>query len=516
MVKVSASYSTSTSTESDQDSLWSRFDAKRSQQIPPRSFSNSEFGRMATIILRRQWFRWVVDAAPPLTMTIIAGIAVQLPTSLPDPARLVLFAFLFAVILWSLTSISADYVALLTMMLLVLTGGTSQETLFDALASDVVWLMIGAFVLGGAVQKAGLATRLTQFVVSRVRTVRELLWLLTVVLIPLSFLIPSTSGRAAVTAPVFQSITQATDDRRIIRAIALLMPTVILVSTIVALVGAGSHLIANDLLYQIANQRISFTQWALYGLPFGIVASLASCWVIMHLFLDESRRHQKLKFSQIKSKPFSRSEWLTLVVVSVMAMLWLTESWHGLEIATVTMVGALILTLPGVGVLKWKDGIKAVSWNLVIFVGAAFVLGRSLIDSGAAQWVIDRLFAISGIASTESLPVILVVLAFISLTSHLYMTSHTARAAALVPAMLYFANSLQLNPVAVLFISTVGMDYCLTFPVSSKALLIFQDLEGETYKPTDLLRLSAALLPVHLGLMVLFYFTYWHWVGLSF
>jgi anion transporter len=515
MVKVSASYSKSTSTESDLDSLWSRFDPK-SQQTAAKSVPNSKVRQVANPILRRQWFRWVIDAVIPLSMTIIAGIAVQLPTTLPDPARLVLFAFLLAVILWSMTPISADYVALLAMMLLVLTGGTSQETLFDALASDVVWLMIGAFVLGGAVQKAGLATRLTQFVVSRVRTVEGLLWLLTIILIPLSFLIPSTSGRAAVTAPIFRSITNATDDRRIIRAIALLMPTIILVSTIVALVGAGSHLIANDLLYQIAKQRISFAQWAIYGLPFGIVASLASCWTIAHLFLDKSRREQKLQFPQVKSKPLSRSEWLTLIVVSAMTVLWLTESWHKLEIATVTMVGALVLTMPGLGVMKWKDGIKAVSWNLVIFVGAAFVLGRSLIDSGAAQWVIDRLFIISGIAYTESLPVILVVLAFISLTSHLYMTSHTARAAALVPPLLYLANSLQLNPVAVLFISTVGMDYCLTFPVSSKALLMFQDLEGETYKPTDLLRLSAFLLPIHLGLMVLFYFTYWRWVGLSF
>lgn len=516
MTKVSVSHSTSTSTESDQESLWSRFDLSQSQQVPAKKLPSSAVRPVAKTFLHRQWFRWVVDAALPITMTIIAGIAVQLPASLPNPARLTLFAFLVAVILWSMTSISADYVALLAMMLLVLTGGTSQETLFGALASDVVWLMIGAFVLGGAVQKAGLATRLMQFVVSRVRTVRELLWLLTVVLIPLSFLIPSTSGRAAVTAPLFQSIAKSTDDRRIIRAIALLIPTIILVSTIVALVGAGSHLIANDLLYQITKQRISFTQWAIYGLPFGTVASLASCWVIMHLFLSKSRREQKLEFPQVKPKPFSRSEWLTLAVVSVMTVLWLTEKWHGLEIATVTMVGALILTMPGIGVLKWKEGVKAVSWNLVIFVGAAFVLGRSLIDSGAAQWVIDRLFAVSGIANTESRPVILVVLACISLTSHLYMTSHTARAAALVPAMLYLAHSLQLNPVAVLFISTVGMDYCLTFPVSSKALLIFQDLEGETYKPTDLLRLSSALLPVHLGLMVLFYFTYWRWVGLSF
>jgi predicted histidine transporter YuiF (NhaC family) len=112
-------------------------------------------------------------------------------------------------------------------------------------------------------------------------------------------------------------------------------------------------------------------------------------------------------------------------------------------------------------------------------------LGRALIDSGAAQWIINQLFIVTGIVGAQSRTVILFVLAFISLTSHIYMTSHTARAAALVPALLYLGSSLQLNPVAVLFISTVGMDYCLTFPVSSKALLMFQELEGETYKPAD-------------------------------
>ena len=496
-------------------SLWGRFDRVSLA-------GNDSKGRAASTVKRpfgsrfhRQHFRWVIDAILPLTLVIIAAIAVHLPVSLPDPARPAVFAFLLAVILWSTTSIAADYVALFTVMALILLGGSSQDKLFDALASDVVWLMIGAFVLGGAVQKAGLAVRLTQLVMSKVRTVRGMFWLLTVVLIPLSFLVPSTSGRAAVMLPVFRSITSAIRDQRITRAIALLMPTIILVSTIVAMVGAGSHLIANDLLYQITQQRISFTQWAIYGLPFGVVSSLVACWVIMRLFLDEKRLRTKLQFPQVKSQPLSRPEWFTLVVVAVMIGLWLTEDLHGLEIATVTMVGALVLTLPGQGVLKWKEGVKAVSWNLVIFVGAAFVLGQSLIDTGAAQWAIDQLFSVSGLAHSESQPVILISLGLIALTSHLYMTSHTARAAALVPALLYLANSLQLNPVAVLFLSTVGMDYCLTFPVSSKALLMFQGLDGGTYKPTDLLRLSSVLMPIHLGLIVLFYFTYWQWVGLT-
>ncbi len=480
-------------------SLWERADARRVPAAPTG----------------RRRFRWIVDAMLPLALITTAGVAVLLPASLPDEARLALFGFALAAILWSTTKINAAYVALAAVMFTILTGASPQERLYDALASDVVWLMIGAFVLGGAVRQTGLAGRLTGLVVTRARSVRGVFWLLTTVLMPLSLLIPSTSGRAAVVMPVFHSITDATGDKKITRALALLMPTVILVSTIATLIGAGSHLIANDLLDQIAGTRISFVQWALWGVPFGVAASYVSCWTIMRLFLDEGTRNRELQVSRSRRTPLSRGEWITLAVVALMVGLWLTESRHGFEIATVTVAGAMLLMLPGAGVLKWKDGLKAVSWNLIVFVGAALVLGNALIESGAAQWIIDQLFAVSGATQARSGLLILLLLAFISLTSHVYMTSHAARAAALVPPVLYLASILELDPVAVLFISTVGMDYCLTFPVSSKALLMFQDIEGETYQPADLLRLSSVLLLVHLGLILLFYYGYWQWVGLS-
>jgi len=507
MSKASAIKTANSRAKSSQESIWTRFETKEgAKNTAARSPGKKP---------PQRHLRWVVDAVLPLTLSVVTAIAVLLPISLPSEARLSLFAFALAVILWSTTSLNAAYVALAAMMLLILTGGSSQEQLYEALASDVVWLMIGAFVLGASVQQTGLAARLTQLVVTRAGTVGSVFWLLTTMLIPLSFFIPSTSGRAAVVIPIFHTIAKAAGDRRITRALAILMPTVILVATITTLIGAGSHLVANDLLYQIAKQRLSFTQWLLYGLPFGIVASYLSCWVIMRLFLDKSHLKRELQIKQTQHQPLSRSEWKTLLVISLMVALWLTESWHGFEIATITVAGALLLTAPSIGVISWKDGLKAVSWNLVIFVGAALVLGRALIESGAAKWIIDQMFGVTGIVGTESRLVILLFLSFISLTSHIYMTSHTARAAALVPALLYLGSSLQLNPVAVLFISTVGMDYCLTFPVSSKALLMFQELEGETYQPSDLLRLSAVLLLVHLGLMVLFYYGYWRWVGLA-
>ena len=59
------------------------------------------------------------------------------------------------------------------------------------------------------------------------------------------------------------------------------------------------------------------------------------------------------------------------------------------------------------------------------------------------------------------------------------------------------------------------MDYCLTLPVSSKALLIFQGTERPVWTARDLLRLGALLAPAYAALMVAAYYLFWSQVGLS-
>ena len=84
-----------------------------------------------------------------------------------------------------------------------------------------------------------------------------------------------------------------------------------------------------------------------------------------------------------------------------------------------------------------------------------------------------------------------------------------------MPALLYLGTSLDLDPVALVFIGTVGMDYCLTFPVSSKALLLYAELDEDTFEPPDLLRLSSVLLLAHVVLVVAFYLLWWRPLGLA-
>lgn len=482
--------------------LFAPVEAARARERQPAVSGDRDFG-------------WVLGAMPVLVMMVALSLAVFLPREVEMPARLALFAFGAAAILWTFTKLNAAYVALGAALFLSLTGAIEQEKLFEALQADVIWLMIGAFMLGAAVQASGLATRMIRAVAGREASVGSLVWRLTATLIPLAFLIPSTSGRAAVVLPMFHRIADAARDGRVTRALALLIPAIILVSTISSLVGAGSHLIANEILNEIAGQQIGFGQWMRWGLPFGIAASLTTGWVISRLFLDAEARRRVITLDSSAHTRLSRDEWRTLAGIIGMVGLWASEGLHPFKIATVSIAGGFLLTAPGIGVISWKAGLKAVSWNLIFFVGAALVLGEALIETGAAKWLIERMLQTTGLASGGSPLAIIADLALFSLTSHIYLTSHAARAAALIPPLLYLASALDLQLVAVMFIATVGMDYCLTFPVSSKALLVFQEIDRETWEPADLLRLSAIMLPIHGLLIVGFYFLYWRHVGLS-
>jgi di/tricarboxylate transporter len=204
-----------------------------------------------------------------------------------------------------------------------------------------------------------------------------------------------------------------------------------------------------------------------------------------------------------------------MYVIGGVVLFWVTEGIHGYDIAFVTMLAAMLLMMPGAGILTWKQGISAVSWNLIVFVAAAAALGTNLIESGAVEWISAHVFGSLSLLQNPSEWLVVIILCLISVTSHLYIPSHTTRAVVMVPGLLLLSETLGLNAPAVLFLSLVGMNYCLTFPVSSKALLVFYEDENLAYEANDLLKLSMILMPVYALLMLAFYFTYWKFTGLQ-
>jgi hypothetical protein len=75
------------------------------------------------------------------------------------------------------------------------------------------------------------------------------------------------------------------------------------------------------------------------------------------------------------------------MIVLAMIALWLSEPLHGIHSSLVAVGGALIVTMPFVGVISFKDALKQVEWNLLLFMAATTQLGASLQSSGGSSRV---------------------------------------------------------------------------------------------------------------------------------
>ncbi|MGK5500213.1 SLC13 family permease [Streptomyces sp. URMC 125] len=453
-------------------------------------------------------------------LSLIAVLAV--PTALPGlsgDARVTLAVFALATCAWVGTRIDDTYIALGAGLALTTVGVISSETLFGTLGDETVWLLICAFVLAAAVTRSGLAGRAAVFLVTGARSVRQLVHLTTAALVATAFAVPSTSGRAALALPVFLAMAKVlADRRRLVVMLALLFPTVILLSAVATLIGAGAHLITVSVLEEAVGTRIGFTEWLLLGLPLAVVSSHAAAEVVLLTSTRRADRRGPVRITaedvreyseQPVTGPLSAGESRAVLLLATVVVLWSSEALHGVPPAVVALIGAVVAASPALGTVRLKDALRTVPWSLLLFMAATMAMGVALVESGAAEWL------------TRGLPgdlppwFLLALVVVVSTLAHLVLQSRSARSAVLVPLVVAAAADAGVNPVAAALASTAAAGFCHTLPASAKPVALFADPPAgtPTYAPGDLLRVAAVLAPLSAALVLLFALAVWPVLG---
>lgn len=219
-----------------------------------------------------QHYRLIAVSLAAVVITI--AIWFGLP-ELKVEARLAFIVFSLALLGWCFTAINDTYIALAAAIIPSAIGTGAPNEFFEALGDSMIWLLFASFIIAAAVNASGLARRLTMAVAALAHSVNQLFYALTAAIIVTAFVIPSTSGRAALMLPIFIALSATIGDTRITKALALLFPTAILLSAVASLIGAGAHLVTADILLQMTGQHIGFWEWMVWGLPF----ALASCFL---------------------------------------------------------------------------------------------------------------------------------------------------------------------------------------------------------------------------------------------
>ncbi len=460
---------------------------------------------------------WRLAGALGLTAALAGGLWFG-ATDLAAEARIALGTFGAAVIFWIGTRLDKTFIALAVLVIGASLGaGAEDAAVLSSFGDGLIALLLAAFVLAAAITASGLAARCSGLLLRHARSLRQVVYGMTAGMIALALVMPSTSGRAALLLPVFLAVAAQIPNPRITRALALLIPTVVLLSSAGSLIGAGGNVLAADTILHLEGERIGYLRWMLLGLPFALLSCFGAAWIILRVFLNAEERRQSLDLgAETEAMPRGRlspRERFVLAVALALVLLWCSEALHGLDNATVALLGALAVTAPRFGILTFKQAVKGVDWNLLIFMAACLQLGDALVHSGGAAWVIEALFD-GAAGGGDSLPTFLALAVGLGLLSHLVITSRTARVSILVPMVLPLAAALGHNATAFGFILAVATGYCLTLPVSAKPLAMMSEIDAPTFEPRDLLKLSAILLPFHVVLLLVFSLWIWPSLGL--
>lgn len=454
---------------------------------------------------------WRLRLALLSTMALLLALALA-GGALSSAQLATLAVFGAAMIGWVLLRLDETPLAIAAALALVALQVLPVERVYAALGQPIVWLLIGAFVLAAALQASGLVERLTLHALAGARSTMGLLHRVAWAVAATAFVVPSTSGRAALLLPVFLVLARTLGQPRLTRALALLFPSVILLSAGASLLGAGAHLVAVEFIAGLGATAPGFLHWALLALPFAAASTWLATVVIGWLFLQPDERRAAVALPPPPQAPMTSTQRRMAALTGATVAGFALGSSVGLDPALVALVAALAATHRPFSGIDLKTALKKVEWNLVLFMAATLVLGQALLDSGAAARLAS---AAAQALGPLSAPLALMLAVLAALGSHLLITSRTARALVLIPTVALPLAASGLNPVALVMVVVLGSGFCQTLAISAKPVTLFAATEVPTYNEGDLLRLSLWLLAPLAAALALCAALWWPLLGLA-
>jgi sodium-dependent dicarboxylate transporter 2/3/5 len=383
-------------------------------------------------------------ACPILTLTLES----PWPELAPVAWRTLGLAGLMA-IWWVGEVIPIAATGLLPLLVMPLMGIADLNAAAAPYANPVIYLYLGGFMLGLAIERWSLHTRIALGVMRRVGTRPDRLIGGMMLVTAFLSMWMSNTATAVMMLPIGLSVIALVEsDTRSDFARALLLGIAYAASIggLATLIGTPPNALMAAYLSETYGLTIGFAPWMVVALPISAILLVAAYfWLtrVAHRMPDENADGLHAMIGQRLSAlgRMQPAERIVAGVFAVTAIAWMIRpllvSWTGLPISdtTIALVAAMALfVLPAdlatlAPVLDW-DTAKRAPWGVLVLFGGGLSLAEQLQASGLAE------FIGGGLAATQTLPLFVVVglttTAIVVLTE---VTSNTATTASFLPIL---------------------------------------------------------------------------------
>lgn len=406
-----------------------------------------------------------------------------------------------AVVMWACGVAQPGYTGILYCALLVLmqvvpdadgvpSMAATVAVAFGAWTKGTMWIVVGAYLIAGAVKDSGLGQRIAYaFMLKFVKSAKSLILSIFALTFVLALLIPHPFPRAflilAVVSVIAESAGYGEDDRGKLGFLifAAAVPCSMFFMTgdstlnpLVASYGANG------------GAAIGFVDWFIYMSVPMVVATL--CTIVLALALFKPSKELVYDREEVLAKQaalgkLSEKEIRTIVWLVIAIALWLTVS--GDYLAWVTLVIGVLMAMPVIGEVLTPASWSSVDIKTLMFLTAAMAIGSVGGATGMNAWIADVVLP-STVPANPYLFALLV--CALTMVIHMFMGSVMAGLGICVPAFLTFVQGTSVTPIAVALIVFTAINLHYILPFHNLAILVGEGKDAGSYTSKEAMKMG--------------------------
>lgn len=390
--------------------------------------------------------------------------------------------------LWATALVPEIVTALVFFALAMLLRLGAADTVFSGFSASAFWLVLGGMIVGQAMTRTGLGSRLARQLAGRLGgSYPRFIGGLVGFSLALAFVMPSNLGRIALMIPVTLALCDAFGlapgrPGRVGAVLAVGVATPILSAAILpanvpnlVMAGAAESLLGLHLAY--------LPYLWLHGPVLALVKGLVLTGLIVRIFPDRLERGE----AGVEAlPPPSPAERRLMVILGLTLALWVTDGVHGIAPAWVGLAAGVVCLLPRIGVVG-ADAFAQISLRTCFYIAALLGLVALVTATGLGGRLGHALLALAPLEPGAN-GLNYLVLTGIAVVLALFVTANGAPAlyTALAGEM---ARASGLDPMSVVMLQVAGYA-TLFFPYQAPPIVLARELGGVSLR--DATRLTLA------------------------
>lgn len=311
--------------------------------------------------------------------------------------------------------------ALFCFLAFILLEAAPVDVIFSGFTTGGIWLVFSGLIIGTAITQTGLGQQIATRIFAKTgASYPRAICLLCLSGLGLGLLVPSTIPRVIVLMPIAVSLSTAMGYALGSRAqigLAIAAATSTLLPTYMILTANLPTIVQYGVLETLYGIEPSYGLYFMAQMPVNLIRFLLLLAVLIPFAKSQAPAGQPS--TPERPVPMSKAQKKLLGLLILAIGFWATDSLHGISPAWIALCVALILLLPGVGLLS-KDAMKTkVDLSPVFFLAGIFALSAVVRHVGLDTQFADALIPYMALESGASLHNLYAITGFSTVMSHL-------------------------------------------------------------------------------------------------